>query len=291
MSGVPLIRVSTRCIGKLPMRQKNKKPMEIETDQPRPIPPLQRHLQMETDLFCFGCGYNLHGQIVTHDERLGFLICRCPECGRFHPAAMGVSATRPWLARLGVMLASLWIFTFLLVVGLGGYFVGLCTYAHLETYTTGKGAGYSFSADRVMRPLPNRMTAGSDYYEHWETEWKLYIFFLVAVSLGIGVFTAVAMWHQTRLRQRLFLAYPWLIGAVVFGAWWSSYDIDAVFAWSVSIITIYAFFSMIAICLGQLIGRPSVRCVARLIVPPRLLQHVQFLWRCDGKTPPAARVE
>jgi len=42
-------------------------------------PPLrhQRFPQLETDLFCQTCGYNLHGQPVSRDERLGILICRC----------------------------------------------------------------------------------------------------------------------------------------------------------------------------------------------------------------------
>src|SRR5437868_3286417 len=99
--------------------------MDGPTETPSPLPPLQRHLQLETDHFCFGCGYNLHGQVVAMDERLGFLVCRCPECGRFHPGAMGVSATRPWLARLGVMLISLMVLGSIAVYGFGGLFVGL----------------------------------------------------------------------------------------------------------------------------------------------------------------------
>ena len=77
-----------------------------------PLPPPQpheRHAQLETDLFCEQCGYNLHGQIVTRDPRLGFMVCRCPECGRFHPAGHRTTAASLWRSRLAAGLLLLWI--------------------------------------------------------------------------------------------------------------------------------------------------------------------------------------
>ncbi|MDB5300946.1 MAG: hypothetical protein JWO87_2609, partial [Phycisphaerales bacterium] len=44
---------------------------------------------IHTDTFCESCGYNLHTQAVVRDERLGLLICRCPECGRWAAAGLG----------------------------------------------------------------------------------------------------------------------------------------------------------------------------------------------------------
>ena len=70
-------------------------------------PPLQRFLLVEADQFC-PCGYNLHGQRVTFDERLDIPVVRCPECGKWHPAGHGSTAMRPWLARLATVLLAVW---------------------------------------------------------------------------------------------------------------------------------------------------------------------------------------
>lgn len=40
--------------------------------------------RVETDRFCFRCGYNLHQQSVRRDPRTEVLVSRCPECGTFH---------------------------------------------------------------------------------------------------------------------------------------------------------------------------------------------------------------
>ena len=70
---------------------------------PAPAPtgsPLQRHQQLHVDAFCTGCGYNLHGQPVTRDERTGIFLCRCPECGQYHAAGLGVTAASAWAAQV-----------------------------------------------------------------------------------------------------------------------------------------------------------------------------------------------
>ena len=69
----------------------------------------ERHGQIEVDVFCTHCFYNLHGQVVTIDPQLNFPVCRCPECGRFHPAGNGVTASSVWMRRLATMLLFAWI--------------------------------------------------------------------------------------------------------------------------------------------------------------------------------------
>src|SRR3954453_15877769 len=108
---------------------------ETATD---PLPPLktaERHVRLETDTFCVGCGYNLHSQEVTRDQRLGIFICRCPECGRFHPAGTGITASRPWISRLATAMLVFWVLIvlfaiFWIVMGLGAAEV-----AHVEQFT------------------------------------------------------------------------------------------------------------------------------------------------------------
>src|SRR5689334_10785837 len=96
--------------------------MSLET-QPHtngdPLPPLrphQRHQQMEADAFCETCGYNLHGQPVARDERLGLMLCRCPECGRFHAAGKATTGASLWLARVAAGAMGFWIFVVLFAV-------------------------------------------------------------------------------------------------------------------------------------------------------------------------------
>lgn len=81
---------------------------------------------IEVDTFCMGCHYNLHGQVVSIDERLGFPVCRCPECGKFHPAGTGVTASAIWVRRFATLLLFVWIAIVLAaVIGIGGIAAGL----------------------------------------------------------------------------------------------------------------------------------------------------------------------
>src|SRR5687768_7293632 len=86
-------------------------------DRP-PLRPLEQYVQLETDHFC-DCGYNLHGQKVSRDERLDFMVCRCPECGRWHPAGHGVAARSIWLGRFAMSMLVAW------VLGLVCFFLGM----------------------------------------------------------------------------------------------------------------------------------------------------------------------
>src|SRR3712207_1649827 len=102
---------------------------------PKPLPPqrtLEQQAQLETDSFCAHCGYNLHGQVVTRDERLDILICRCPECGRHHPAGHQTATTSIWLTRLATALLSLWVLVVVRVVVLSPILFGMMGLFHTK---------------------------------------------------------------------------------------------------------------------------------------------------------------
>jgi len=253
----------------------------------KPIPPLQRHLQLETDLFCHACGYNLHGQTVTRDERLDILICRCPECGKFHPAEMGVSATRPWMARMGVMLIAVWVLALLFVLGFGGFLTGACANVHVGNYTerTWTGPGNRTMIRRMTTPLVANV--GLKAYEHWESQWITFVLSDVCLSIALGAFTAIATWHLSSTKRLIFLALPVLVAPVVLWSITSEVDDNSeVLGYIVRVIAMYTVLSAAMIVVGQVIGRPIARFMLKLLIPPKLRQHVNFLWTCDGKTPP-----
>lgn len=75
---------------------------------------------IEMDAFCEGCGFNLCKQAVWRDERLGLLVCRCPECGK-HQSGQGRSTVGTvWLSRLATAALVGWVVGILLfVLGVG----------------------------------------------------------------------------------------------------------------------------------------------------------------------------
>src|SRR5690349_9317481 len=106
----------------------------VDVEELAPPRPLGRYGQLETDAFCAGCGYNLHGQDVSLDERLSFLVCRCPECGRFHPAGTGTSANSVWLMRFTSMLLVAWMSLVLGVTVLAAFAFGGLQVGLVDTY-------------------------------------------------------------------------------------------------------------------------------------------------------------
>src|SRR5690348_9086636 len=91
---------------------------------------------MQTDTFCEGCGYNLHTQAVMRDQRLGIIVCRCPECGRFAPAGQGATATRVWLNRAATLFLTLWVLFVMVLFSLCALFLGMIAYGHVMNNVT-----------------------------------------------------------------------------------------------------------------------------------------------------------
>src|SRR5437764_393254 len=59
--------------------------------------------RVETDLFCAGCHYNLHGLDVLCDARLDLAIVRWPECGKNQAPGIGTGAGRVPLLALAII--------------------------------------------------------------------------------------------------------------------------------------------------------------------------------------------
>lgn len=269
-----------------------------------PLPPLkaaERHVRLAVDTFCVECGYNLHSQEVTRDERLGIFICRCPECGRFHPAGLGFTATRPWLARLATMMLILWVLIVLfalvwICVGMGAIEVGYIddsTYGknvsmdgrEVEWFSNASGGSQLVIKGTTQPVVQSRyvrvMRERSDHRE----QWILISYVIGAVLLGwaTGMLMVSFLWHWKRWRYGLAMLLPMAIAAVVCSIFNLQEEYAEIQAWVRRAVLGIAALETASMGGGILLGRPIVRTTLRMFVPPKPRQHFAFLWGVDGK--------
>lgn len=251
--------------------------------------PVVGHVQ--TDTFCEGCGYNLHTQAVVRDERLGILICRCPECGRIAAAGQSTSAARVWLNRLATVLLVWWVLFLLVLFGLCTLFLGMLSYGQATE-----------QLEYRQDPPPPGVTAPYYYRGHWEVRriagndverlererHERVIFFGVTSALSVltGTFFAVLLWHATGWR-RIFALGPPLVGcAFAMFIWNTDPMMSHVRDFGMRQIGFTLLLELVGVSVGLFIGRPVARLALRLLVPPKLRQHASFLWTIDGKRLP-----
>jgi len=289
----------------------------------QPASPPGATSRLEVDTFCAGCSYNLHGQNVWRDENLGLMVCRCPECGKFHPAGTGVSASSVWLNRLAFMLLTNWIFICLIVLFLGGGILFGMQMAYLEDFTvsayvtpdgqivdvsyqnqinnpasqpqnytptyTVRGTGQIVPIATVRRVYRAPVEYGPNGVQTAQPLWEVYMPFVLVNffdSLILGIFIAAAMFHIRR-RTYYFLILPILAGLVAFLVWRTESHTNAFTAWSLGCIALWCLYDMFFLAAGIAIGRPVARLTISLIVPPKPRQYFAFLWLADGKAYPS----
>ncbi|MGH7213963.1 MAG: hypothetical protein ACREIT_04290 [Tepidisphaeraceae bacterium] len=294
------------------------------TDRLQTQRPLERHQQLEVDAFCDACGYNLHGQLVTRDERLGIMIARCPECGRFHAAGKGTSAQAIWLSRWATGMLTLWVMFCVCFILLATILLGVAQYGHLEMFTEygqfspdGQPLEFNYNANAVggqgnwviagtTQPAPSatvhrRVVRGAYSLQHhyapgysptmyepgWEQLTALALFW-GTTAFVLGAFIAIAMWHVPKRRYAWAILLPVAAGAFILWVWWVDDMTEWVRGWAVPRVAVYVALEAGVLMLGTLLGRPIARGLARLFVPPKPRQVLAFLWRADGLEPPKA---
>jgi hypothetical protein len=283
----------------------------MDRDDP-PFPPqrpLEKHVRIEADLFCANCGYNLHTQPVVRDERLGILVVRCTECGRFQPAGVASNATRVWLSRLATIILAVWI------IGVTGFAIGAgfgmggLQVAHVELLTTGgwfapDGTRVYPSWDPVARKRiwvtrddrtveivgepAWRRTLQPDREIVDEKIIAVVVFSLILLApLVFGAVMAAIMWHVPRRRYWMLGVLPVLAGAIVVTAFHIDESARGGNTPLVAAVVAAAVVEQwVMIFTGTRIGRPIARFLASLFVPPRPRQALSFLWTCDGRALP-----
>jgi hypothetical protein len=94
------------------------------------------------------------------------------------------------------------------------------------------------------------------------------------------------MWHVRKDALYLVLGWPILAALVTYGLWWANENIELIVHWSIIRLTLYTVINIAAMWVGLKIGRPVARFLLRVLVSPKLRQHVHFLWTCDGLQSP-----
>jgi len=224
---------------------------------------------VETDCFCEGCGYSLRGQAVRREATTQLLLCRCPECGRFQPAAELSSAGRLWLARLSMVLLVVW------VVIVGG---ALVVQGLIELAIAVNGVDY---------PLRQVLSDGA----HANPDAIAAAVALAGVVLGLAFGSAVVATavfpHWRWWGYMMFVTVrPLLVAGLTWAVWTTDRPHSAALV-AVGILY-YLLLHIPAGTVGAIVGRPLVRLVVRIIFPKRLRAALGYLWIVDGKTPPGA---
>ena len=253
--------------------------------------PLVGHVQ--ADAFCEGCGYNLHTQAVTRDERLGILICRCPECGRVTAAANLTPVRSVWLNRLGVGLLVGWVLFLVVLFTLLAIFQGVMANGFVHESVQFENVS-PFVRGGVWRYHYVERPPSLDKDQASRERFQKSVIILVSLLLGAvaGGVVSVCMWHVSDWRR--FVAFaPALLGVGVTFLGWST---DASASQVQDVVRLQTLFCLLleslGVVLGLAVGRPVARAVLSIILPPKPRQHLAFLWNTDRKRlrlePPAS---
>lgn len=282
---------------------------DLLTEPLPPQKPLQKYAQMETDCFCEHCGYNLHGQPVHRDEQLGIMVCRCPECGRFHAAGYRTIAMSIWMSRLATALLTFWIILEVTVVVLALISFGAIGITHaqlnLETVPVDKSgreieyrqvgitgtfqAVYKDTGQVTTNPVSYQARVAVRHYQSWQEAWGpslVMTFFSWLCGFVLAILAVTFVWHWPRGRYLYLLLLPLLAVGFTIPSFALDFGVQ-IRGWLAQRMLYEAAVQMVGLVMGIVMGRPLVRLILRMFVPPRPRQLFNFLWRVDGKIAPA----
>lgn len=246
-----------------------------------------RHVQ--TDLACDQCGHNLRTQPIRRDPRTRLDLCRCPQCGSFHPTRQAQPpATMPgWAQYLARSLMYLW----LIIIGSGGVGIafaqGTTMLVTLELLTT----HHRVPRD-VLRQPGYHGPARTYHVKSNLREYQVLTAATLVFSLGLvftaGLVGAVVFYHFSTLALLGFAAFePIVIGFGAIVAWKAL--APELLTWGVKLIALHATVQIVAGMAGVFFGRPLVRLLATFAVPPGMRPVLAHLWETDQLVTPDGR--
>jgi hypothetical protein len=276
------------------------------------------------DRLCVGCGFNLYGQPILREPRYQMHIVRCPECARI-AALQEYPTLGKWAARWAALLAGVWFLVAAAwLFGSAGAIFGFSVSAVEDAAdplaqvigeahrawqaSQGPVQSQNFWGAWNWQPLDKDWWSAQDIRALYKDSGGLAGAFgagVLAFWLGswlalvpLGAFGSVLFLHVRRLRMAL-MAIPSIAIASCFALlWWIGAAGDV--SRNLSGVTIarhylgptlmplsIAFIAM-PLAAGLVFGRPILRALARLLLPPRRRFALASLWTCDGLTPPTA---
>lgn len=280
----------------------------------------QRVSSLVGDRLCAKCGYNLMGQAVLREPYYNMLIVRCPECASV-ASVQEYPLLGRWANRWATLLAGLWL---LIIVGLWigtgaaifGFSIGTAETAswryssllsqRYQEWTAAQAAA-SGAAQNAFNFNQNDWQTWWDQQDHaalfaeaggWGSalHWSLLSIWIpfAMVVFALGCMWAVIMlnrrWHGRLIGAALIMLVAVFFSSIVYmewqneaaGFWWNSGRRQI----GPMVLGLSLLFGAMALCAGMLFGRPVVRGLIRLMLPPRLRHSLAMLWTVDGLVPP-----
>ena len=253
------------------------------------VSPVEQYGQIEVDIFCTNCFYNLHGQVVTIDPHLKFPVCRCPECGKFHPAGSGITSSNIWLRRFTSMLLLAWVG----IVLCGG----LAFAAVLAAFSNASIQAFAWGTPLQISP---HVWGYRMHLNSWQAPTNfdknvngfsimMYISGGSLITAFVaGVLCVTLLWHWKKARYVWALTLPVLPAVILVILYDSLPYYDDIRAACTLHVLVQTAFQCGGLAVGLLLGRKISRMIVLTIVPPKPRQTLAFLWMVDGKKPPAA---
>lgn len=273
---------------------------------------------------CAECGYVLTGQRIVREPQYGILTVRCPECGTF-AAVQEQPVLGRWAGRWAMVLLVLWLVGVLFLVLaetsiLAGFARGLAETASQplgqqinERFVNSLPEDHEFRQQRVYYGY----YYGNEFDQWWNQQdadailadagglasglsapYLLLLIPFAALATLIGVIAALMLVHWSRKKLLIAAAglmavtfgWGWLFSLTIGPDQWSGFS-SAFQAAATLIAPTYLFGSIalggVFIFLGAFVGRPFVRLLVRVLLPPRMQVSLSQLWLTDKKPPPA----
>lgn len=169
-------------------------------------------------------------------------------------------------------------------------------------------ANPTYAADEVViRPRFVSWVTGAeplepDFRNSFSRETTRFEFVIATALFAIphvfsAIFLSCLIWFWKRRWQWLWLLLPSLVGVCSISVWkanlantsWTQVERVGIERYA-GIIACVGFVQTLLIAAGLFFGRPIGRFLVSVIIPPKSRQLFAFLWHCDGKTMPAARL-
>ena len=225
--------------------------------------------RVETDRFCERCGYNLRSASVRQDPRTDLLLCRCPECGKFHAANDAATAGRLWLRRMTTALLWRWI---LLII------VGAAALLFSQFATLGMFLVYLVETRHMASRHPQR------YQEAWWTANAI-VLALCVLWGSLGGFLCAAFLPHWRRWSLACGIVCWPLAVAFCLKLLLNYNPPPLMG-TMQYVMVYTWISIAAGLPMVWLGRPMARGLIVILLPRRLRPAMGYLWLADGKPPP-----